>query len=101
MCPNCVHPFSRAFPVMARACGHQGRKLTQARFCVLLPVQGIGGKCHFVCRWRFAHSWLSVAFSTGFYCRGGKLTSFLPLARFRGILCAFFSAGVPVVYLAP
>ena len=93
--------FYGAFPVMARACGHQGRKLNQARF--FIPVAGVAslGQCHFVCRCFFAYSLLSVAFSAGFCCRGGQLTCFLFLARFRGILCAFLSAGVPAVYLTP
>ncbi len=93
--------FYGAFPVMARACGHQGRKLNQARF--FIPVAGAGhrGKYHFAHRWCSAHSCLSVAFSAGFCCRGGQLTCFLSLARFRGILCAFLSAGVPAVYLTP
>ena len=42
MPPKRHHYFLGSFSVMARACGHRGRKWTQARFCVLLPVQGIG-----------------------------------------------------------
>ena len=97
MCPS----FFAGFSSNGAGLRASGQKMNASAF--LCPVAGVGhrGKYHFVCRWRFSYSWLPVAFSTGFYCRGGKLTSFSPLARFRGILRAFLSAGVPVVYLAP